>query len=131
MQKTSACFWKIAIALLWLACCGGIGAAQTTTGSILGVAIDPSGGVVPGAEVTVRNEGTGLSQVTHTGTDGSFLVPSLPSGRYRVTVQQAGFKTLTREALELAVDQKLRLDLTLQLGEIDETVVVQSATPTL
>ena len=121
----------IAAIVLWLCCWATSVAAQTTTGSIVGVTTDPSGSLVPGAEVTIQNLGTGLMQVARTGTDGTFIVSSLPSGRYKVTVKKPGFKTLTREAVELAVDQKLRLDVMLDLGEVNETVVVQSATSTL
>lgn len=104
---------------------------QATSGSILGVVTDPSGSVVADAEVTVRNEGTGLSRAAHTSAEGGFLIPALPPGRYEVTVRKPGFKTLTRGRLELAVDQKLRLDLPLAVGEVTETVSVQESAPAL
>jgi hypothetical protein len=104
---------------------------QSTSGSILGLVSDPSRGLVTEAEVRVQNEGTGLTRVVRTNGEGTFLVSSLPPGVYRVTVAKPGCKTLTRDGLLLAVDQKLSLDLTLTVGEVSDTVNVTGAAPVL
>jgi len=60
--------------------------AQTFRGTILGTVTDPSGAVVAGAKVTVKNTGTGLERATETSGDGSYSLPELPIGAYNVTV---------------------------------------------
>ena len=67
--------------------------AQTFRGTILGTVTDPSGAVIAGAKVTVKNVGTGLERTTETSADGSYSLPELPIGTYTVTVSQAGFQT--------------------------------------
>src|SRR6202167_5850646 len=66
---------------------------QTFRGTILGSVTDPSGAVVAGATVKVRNLATGLERTTTTSADGSYAVPELPVGSYSVTVSLAGFQT--------------------------------------
>src|SRR6202043_3982353 len=66
---------------------------QTFRGTILGTVTDPSGAVVAGATVKVRNVATGLERTTATSADGSYAVSELPIGSYSVTVTQAGLQT--------------------------------------
>ncbi len=104
---------------------------QAISGSILGVATDSSGALVADARVTVVNTGTGLNQTVHTGHQGDYLVPNLPPGLYAVTVEKDGFRTLHRTSLEISVDQKLRLDVTLSVGDLREQVTVEGRAPLL
>src|SRR5437660_3401028 len=67
--------------------------AQYTTASLGGTVRDPAGAVVPGAEVTVQNEDTGLARTVSTQADGTFLFPALPVGHYKLTVTKSGFTT--------------------------------------
>ncbi len=67
--------------------------AQTFRGTILGTVTDPSGAVVAGATVTVKNAGTGLTRTTQTSADGSYALPELPIGTYTVTITLTGFQT--------------------------------------
>src|SRR5258708_35247511 len=67
--------------------------AQTFRGTILGTVTDPSGAVLPGAKVTVKNTGTGLERTTETSADGSYALPELPIGTYSVTVVLNGFQS--------------------------------------
>ena len=72
--------------------------AQTFRGTILGTVTDPTGALVAGATVKVRNTGTGLERtVTTTSADGSYSIPELPIGTYSVTVTQTGFQTFGHE----------------------------------
>src|ERR1700682_3663587 len=66
---------------------------QTFRGTILGTVTDPSGAVVGGATVKVRNLGTGQERTTTTSADGSYAVPELPIGQYSVTATLTGFRT--------------------------------------
>ena len=67
--------------------------AQTFRGTILGTVTDPSGAVVPGAKVVVRNVATGLERTSQTSADGSYSVSELPIGSYSVTISQSGFQS--------------------------------------
>ena len=67
---------------------------QSTTGTILGTVKDASGGVVAGANVTVHNTETQLTRTLPTGDDGAYRFSGLPTGRYDVTAERAGFKRL-------------------------------------
>lgn len=82
--------------------------AQYNTASLGGTVIDPSGSSVPGAQVTVQNTQTGLSRTTTTTTDGTFLVPSLPVGSYRLLVERVGFSSYVQENIVLVVNQAAR-----------------------
>jgi hypothetical protein len=72
-------------------------AAQFTTASPSGTVIDPSGAVVAGATVTVRNTGTGLTYNAKSGTSREFLFPALPIGTYDLTVTKSGFETYVQK----------------------------------
>src|SRR5450432_3802545 len=98
--------------------------AQNITGTILGEVKDASGAVVSGAEVAVTNLGTNQSVKTSTNQLGAYEVPYLRPGRYQVKVTGAGFKNVVRESVELHVDSRLRLDLSLEVGEVTTTVAV-------
>jgi hypothetical protein len=100
-------------------------AAQTTTASLQGRVLDGSGAVVPGASVSITNPATGVkvwSSVTDAA--GAYVAPALPVGTYDVSAALAGFKTVTVQGVSLAVDQRARVDLTLNAGTMEETIVV-------
>ena len=105
--------------------------SQATSGGILGRVVDPSGFSVPAASVVVRNSNTGLERATRTDAEGDYAVPNLPPGNYVAEIESPGFKKLTRGPVKLTVDQKLRLDLQLHLGELTEVVTVTSEAPLL
>src|ERR1043166_8245963 len=90
--------------------------AQTFRGTILGTVTDPSGAVVSGAKVTVRNTATGLERVTQTTSDGTFNVPELPIGSYSVTVSQSGFQTFVANGVAVTVAAEKRVDASLKTG---------------
>ena len=98
--------------------------AQQDTGTIAGTVTDPSGSVVPGAEVTVRNLGTGYSRATSTGPSGEYVFTPLLIGDYEVRVGKPGFKTQIHGRTTLDVQQRIQLDFKLQLGEASQKVEV-------
>jgi Carboxypeptidase regulatory-like domain len=108
--------------VLTLAFCGLLGAA--TTGSISGLAIDPSGAVVPGATLTATNTATGVQSKTTSNEKGFYSFPSLPVGRYDLTVESAGFTPQKRTGLVIDADSALQLDMTLTMIEKIEEVTV-------
>jgi len=98
--------------------------AQTFRGTILGTVTDPSGAVVGGATVKVRNVGTGQERSTTTSADGSYAVPELPIGTYTVTVTQAGFKTFAATSVTVDVATERRVDAALTTGAVSTRVEV-------
>ena len=81
--------------------------AQSAFGSISGSVTDPTGAVVPGVQVTVTDEGTGVSQSTRTNDTGEFVFPSLLPATYTVTAEKGGFKKLDKTGLTLVASQRL------------------------
>ena len=104
-------------------------AAQVTTGSILGTVRDTSGAAVAGAQVTISESNKGTSQRVVTGEDGTFLAPFLVPGTYAVAVEMASFKRQVRDGIILQVDQKARIDVALEVGNVTETVSVTAMAP--
>src|SRR5215472_843776 len=90
--------------------------AQTFRGTILGTVTDPTGAVVAGAKVSVRNTGTGLERSTETSGDGSYSLPELPIGTYNVTVTQTGFQTFITTGVTVDVAAERRVDASLKTG---------------
>jgi hypothetical protein len=103
--------------------------AQLPTATILGVAKDSSGGVLPNVTVTVTNVETGLTRTVKTSDDGEFRIPELPVGRYEVKGEHAGFKIATRQGITLEVTQQAVINLDFQVGSTDQQVVVNEEAP--
>src|SRR6266571_6925701 len=99
-------------------------ALAQTDGSISGVIRDASGAVIPGATVTVTNPATNQVRSAISNEAGVYNFPVLQPGRYNIKVELPGFRTITQNDLELQVQQSARLDFTLQVGEISQTVEV-------
>jgi hypothetical protein len=98
--------------------------AQTFRGTILGTVTDPSGAVVAGARVAVRNTNTGLERTVQTSADGSYSIPELPIGAYSVTVSQSGFQTSVTTDVKVDVATERRIDVALKTGEVSTRVEV-------
>src|SRR5579872_2448326 len=101
-----------------------------TLGDISGTVADPSGAGVPNSAVTLTNTATNATRSANTNEQGLYTFTSVPPGVYNVKVEHPGFKTATSNNVELQVQQSLRLDLTLQVGQVSESVEV-SATAAL
>jgi hypothetical protein len=105
--------------------------AQTTNGLITGVVTDSTGAVVPGARVDVTNLGTSLSRNTTSSSNGSYILPQLPPGLYKLSVAKEGFASETRLNVELQVNQSVTIDFQLRIGSMAQTVEVTGAPPQL
>jgi Carboxypeptidase regulatory-like domain len=98
-------------------------------GTISGTIRDPTGAVIPGAVVTIRNVETGIRQTTTSNQDGFYSLPSLPIGDYDIAVRHVGFTALRQRGLVLRVGSALRLDVKLKLGARKEMVTVGNRGP--
>jgi hypothetical protein len=105
--------------------------AQVSTGEISGVVTDQSAAVVAGAKVTAGNRETGASRQTATSADGSYVMTLLPPGDYDISVEAPGFRRLLRQNVQLQVNQRLRLDVVLEVGQTTETLQITGAPPLL
>jgi hypothetical protein len=103
--------------------------AQVTTGTIAGTVTDTSGQVVPGAQVVVRDMDKGTSTEHMTDATGAFTAPFLTPGTYEVAVDLTGFKRALRTGIVVQVNQRARVDVTLEVGDLRETVTVAGASP--
>ncbi|MBV9295384.1 MAG: TonB-dependent receptor, partial [Acidobacteriaceae bacterium] len=100
---------------------------QDVTGKITGVVTDPTGGVVPNAQVTVTNLGTELSKRVSTDSNGLYEVGQLAPGSYQIAAEALGFsKVVSTGHNTLDINQTLRVDLQLQVGAVSSTVEVNS-----
>ena len=106
-------------------------AAQSVSGTILGTVTDSSGSVIPNAKVTIVNEGTGLTRTVETDANGEYTVPSVPTGHYTVMTEMAGFKSMALSNVVVGVDQRVRMDLKLEVGAMTESVSVEGTAPLL
>src|SRR5712691_11677130 len=100
--------------------------AQTGSSNITGSVRDVNGAVVPGATVTAKNEATGVTSTQTTTDSGLYAFSSLPVGKYTITVEKQGFKTLQKTNNVLEVGIPLTVDVALEVGQVSETVTVQS-----
>src|SRR5690349_1433610 len=93
-------------------------AAQAVSGTILGTVKDASSAAVVNATVVITGAENGVTRSIVTDTNGDFSAPLLPTGLYTVAVEMQGFKKTTVSNLQLGVDQKLRADVTLEVGAL-------------
>ena len=106
-------------------------AAQETTGSVTGIVKDPTGAVIVGAAVTASNTETGGEFRTVTDDSGSYLFPLLRSGTYRIVVESKGFQRVQQTGVIVNTSERARIDVTLSVGQVTDTVNVTAETPLL
>jgi hypothetical protein len=126
---SAALLAPLVLLLLFFSAAGLLG--QATTGTITGLVTDRSGAVVPGVTVVAENMSTGGRFETVTSATGNYVILNLPVGQYRVTVSTPGFKTWTRSGLALSSNQTIRLDISLELGQVTEEITVSAEPPPL
>jgi hypothetical protein len=104
-------------------------AAQSTGGRIRGTVVDPSGGAIAAAKVTLTNEATHATRDAEAGANGEYIFLEVPVGSYEINAQSTGFKKYVRKGIALNLNEVLNLDITLQVGAAVETVEVTGAPP--
>ncbi len=115
------------VAICWLLSCAAVLRAQRTQGTISGTVSDPSGAVIPNAEVTITNLQTGAKRAVTTNESGFYTATALDPGTYTVTAKVAGFKTLAKTGIELHVADEVVVPLVLEVGTPTQTVEVTAA----
>src|SRR5438094_2402777 len=105
--------------------------AQALSGTIVGTVTDSSGAIVPGVSVTVTNEGTGFSRTVVANESGRYVAPSFPTGSITVTAEQPGFQKLVRKGIVLTAADTVTVDLQLQVGSVEQTLLVNEDAPLL
>lgn len=118
------------LALAMFCLCGSAW-SQTITATMTGTITDPTGAVVPSAKVVATNTATNLTYETQSNDAGLFNLVFLPAGPYSVTVELRGFKKASVGNLQLQVNQIVRVDVRLEIGEATQTVEVTGAAPIL
>src|SRR5262245_3807035 len=114
-------------ALAWMAMGGlllaapGLAAGQTFTGGLRG-AVKDAQGVIPGATVTLVNDANGVSRDTVSNASGEYSFPAVDPGTYTVKATVQGFKTFERQGIRIATQAFLTLDITLEVGTVQETI---------
>jgi hypothetical protein len=119
------------LSIILLASCSLSLNAQSTYGALTGTVLDPTGGVVAGATVTLVNTGTSEKQTQSSGDTGLYSFVNLIPGNYRLTISKSGFKNVNRENIVIQVQQTARVDIPLTVGGKEETVTVTSDVPLL
>jgi len=122
MQK---CILQVSFLVVAFLCClGGMVRAQDTA-TLTGTIRDNTGAVIPDVRVTVVSTATGEARQFTTNSSGEYVAAALPPGHYDITVPAKGFRTYTAKNVTLRVAQNARIDITLQVGDIREEVVVR------
>jgi len=123
MRRFPAIRWIILFVAATLACWG------QDRGTILGRVTDPSSAVIAGANITVTNLDTGIKITSSTNEAGNYVARGLAFGRYEVTCEAKGFRKYIGKDNTVDVAQTLTLDITLQVGAVEQTVEVSGAAP--
>ncbi len=111
--------WFLGVLGLW---------AQSDTARLTGLVTDQSGAIIPGSEIVVANEATGLSRTASTNESGRYNVPNLPPGIYTVGVEAPGFKRFVTTGAKLDANLAATVNVQLELGEVTETIEVAATT---
>ncbi|HEY6987894.1 MAG TPA: TonB-dependent receptor, partial [Bryobacteraceae bacterium] len=109
----------------------GSAVGQTYFGSVVGSVTDASNSAIPEANVTLVNIGTTERRTTTTDNSGAYQFLNLPPGQYRVEIEKTGFRRLVREPISVEVQSAVRIDVNMQLGDVNQVVEVVSQTPLL
>jgi hypothetical protein len=124
MQKPT-----VLVSVLFL--CAVVSLAQETRGSILGRVIDSSGAVIPGVAVRATNTATNVTVSAQSNAEGNYNIPYLLPGVYTLKAELAGFKTFVRENIQVRIDDRIAIDIPMEVGQVSERVTVTAETPLL
>src|ERR1700751_1223782 len=105
--------------------------SQTQLGTVFGTITDPTGAVIPGAEVTLSSESTGSKRDAFTDPKGQYYVVGLPTGKYTVRIDKERFQTEIREGIAIGPAAAIAINLTLRVGTVPQQVATNADIPTI
>jgi Carboxypeptidase regulatory-like domain/TonB dependent receptor len=124
-------YWFAPLSFILLLILISLALAQGERGTFNGIVTDPTGAVVPNAEVIALNKETNVETRTMTTDAGVYRMPYLPMGTYKISVRASGFQTSVADNITLRVAQTLTVDIKLQAGQVSDSVTVSASTPLL
>jgi Carboxypeptidase regulatory-like domain len=124
-------FHPAASALVFILLCASVSFGQANTGTIVGTVTDASGATVPSAKVSAKNLNTGVTKDTVTDSSGDYRISYLLPGVYEVAAEAPSFKRAVQTQLTLDVDQRARVNFSLEVGAVNEKVEVAATAPLL
>ena len=119
----------LSVSLLLLIASPAWAQTQSTTGNILGTILDPDGGVLPGATITVTSESTGRVRTAVASANGTYRVPLLPPGLYSVRADLQGFRSVERNAIPVSLGSAMKVDISMDLASVQEVLIVTGQSP--
>jgi hypothetical protein len=122
---------RLILFLILLLCTAVCSAQIKNTGTVLGRVTDPTGAIIPDATVTLRSVDTGAVLKIQTDSAGDYSFPVVPVGKYELTVGRTGFKTTVLRDIAVSAVENVRLNVTLELGNVVEQVTVEAVAPTV
>src|SRR6202167_3645831 len=127
LRKVMTLLSRFPVLLMFLTLALGSDIARAdVTATITGLVRDPSGAVVPSAQVTARNQQTGTVMTVATDAQGFYSLQGLPVDTYEVEITKAGFKRFIQPGLVLTVNEVLKVDAVLEVGSAEEKITVSA-----
>src|SRR5437667_5445184 len=124
--ELEGCMWRKALRAFMFSCVTWTAVWGQSTAQVSGTVRDQSGAVLPGVEVTATQTATGLVRTVVSNETGSYVLPNLPVGPYKLDATLPGFRSFSQTGIVLTVDANPALNITLQVGQVSETVEVQA-----
>ena len=124
-MKLNRCFILFAVSALL----AFTASAQSFVGELRGLVQDPGGAVIGGANITLRNDATGITRTTVSNGGGEYVLSQLEPATYTIVAEAAGFKRLEHREVNIGTQQKIQLDLKMELGQVSESVSVVAEVP--
>jgi hypothetical protein len=121
---------RVLAAGAWLACAALL-FAQEYRATLVGAITDQSGAAVPGVRINLVNLETGVSVASAANEQGRYVVPYLLPGRYKLELEQAGFRAFERSPIELRINDRVEINVVLELGQVSDRVTVVAEAPLL
>ena len=117
--------------MAWVVFLSSVAFGQVDTATITGIITDPTGAAIVGAGVQATNQATGLDQQTSSNETGNYVVTALPIGNYDIEVRSDGFQTVRRRNVTLNAGTRMKIDVSMQLGQVTEVIEVTGEVPLL
>src|ERR1700704_6344217 len=130
VRKFTLAVWIFVIVAISILSTGHV-YAQVAGATLTGTVKDASGGVIPNAQVAIRDVATAVTRTVSTGGAGLYTAPNLLPGTYEIRVTASGFSTVVQKGVTLTVGAQQVLDFTMQVGQMTQTVEVTTEAPTV